>query len=120
MSKNTFLNRNLKRLFYSLSIVCLTPVVAQAVPAKIWTAWQPVRMNARECIRQAEIAVIDTGYASNLEVFGEGNTAGVYGERGEYSATVRCGINNGLVFFVLAGPSSNVASQELTVLMRNF
>ncbi|HHP7231279.1 MAG TPA: hypothetical protein ACFCUY_10535 [Xenococcaceae cyanobacterium] len=114
------LHHSLKTLFCSLGIISLTPTTAYSIPAKIWTAWQPTTLNSQQCINRAEVAVRDSGYSQNLEIFGEGATSGVYGENGEYSVTVRCGINNGLVFFVVAGPASAIASEELYALIENF
>lgn len=121
MIKNISLQKHLKTLFFSLSIISLTPSIAYSRPAKIWTAWQGTNLNARECIRRAESAVRNTGYSSNLEIFGgDSPTAGVYGESGDYSVTVRCGTNAGIVFFVSAGPEAGIASSELNTLIQNF
>lgn len=114
------IKQHLKTLCYSVGIISLNIAPAYSLPAKIWTAWQPTSLSSRECIRRAEIAVRDTGYSRNLQIFGESPTKGVYGENGQYSATVRCGTNIGIVFFVTAGPSSSIASEELYSLIENF
>lgn len=88
--------------------------IAQAEPAKIWTAWDTTKISQETCMRRAEKTISDLGFS--VEVLG----SGVYGEDGDTSVTIRCGTSQKFVFFIATHPDSSVAEQELTTLMDNF
>jgi hypothetical protein len=90
--------------------------IAQAEPAKIWTAWQTTRISQNSCMQKAEAAISDLGF--EVEVLG----SGVYGEdpESDTSVTIRCGTSQKFIFFIATHPDTNVAEEELGALMDTF
>jgi hypothetical protein len=63
------------------------------------TKWSETTLNLERCKTRAESAVRDAGFRG-VKVL----QFSVFGERGDYSAMVRCATDKGLVYFVVAGP----------------
>lgn len=80
------------------------------------TNWQVTVLERDDCIRQGEAALRGANLTQHLETFQES----VYGENGEYTASIRCPSGKGLVFFVVAGPRMDRASKFLNELKERF
>ena len=93
------------------ALASLFPAIAYAAAVGLSTSWQDTTLTERECISRAELAMRDAGFSRNLEFVGQS----VFGDRGDYSASVRCITSRGIVFFLAAGPDPNQATiyQEL-------
>jgi len=76
-----------------------TPHSAAIARTNISTKWSAISITLERCKSRAEDAMRDAGFR-NVQVL----QFSVYGERGEYSAMVRCAPEKGVVFFVVAGP----------------
>lgn len=93
------------------------PSIVLAQAPKIWTAWDYLSASQGQCMRQSINAVRDyMGFQQNFEILENG----VYGENGSYSVTIRCAKERNFVFFITAGPSTEVAEGLLNDLMRGY
>ena len=68
------------------------------------TNWGKIQISQEECITKAAKAMRDSGFSQGLEVVGNSS---VFGDRGAYVASVRCIAQEGMIFFVVAGPSGD-------------
>ncbi len=87
---------------------------ALAGPA-VATRWQQTDMTQDECLKRAEDAISRTGF-ENLERTGQSR----YGSVADYTAAVRCITGNGIVFFIVSGPSLAQANGMAGILFQNF
>jgi hypothetical protein len=87
---------------------------ALAGPA-VATRWNNVRMSQDECLRRAEDAIRDAGFG-RLERTQQSR----YGTRGDYTAAIRCVIDNNTVFFIASGPSRGEADRLAGALFDSF
>jgi hypothetical protein len=71
------------------------------------TRWDSMTKSQDDCLDAAKQAVRGAGFTKNFEA----PKTTVYGERGEYTAAVRCASEKEIVFFVVAGPAAETASK---------
>ena len=71
------------------------------------TRWDSMTKSQEDCLDAAKDAVRGAGFTKNFEAL----KTTIYGERGEYTAAVRCASEKEIVIFVVAGPSSDTASK---------
>ena len=64
------------------------------------TGLQATTLDLAECLKRGEAIMREAGLTRNLQVL----QVTVYGEQGEYTASVRCVPGKEMVFFVVAGP----------------
>jgi hypothetical protein len=95
-----------------------TLVVATAAWAgpSMSTRWSEMTLPKDECIEKGRRAVRAEGFTKNFEVV---NTT-VFGERGDYTAGVRCAVEKEIVFFVVAGPNAKQASSYNAAITERF
>ena len=77
---------------------CLISSAALAGPS-MSTKWNDTTLSLERCKERAERALRDANF-SGIKVL----NYSVFGERGDYSAMVRCATDKTMVFFVVAGP----------------
>jgi hypothetical protein len=81
------------------------------------SAWKEIDLDADACSTKAQSVVHDNGFNTRFEVVS--NTS-IYGERGDYTALVRCATAHTIVYFVVAGPSSKEASRFMNAMRDGF
>ena len=69
-----------------------------------------------DCLKRGEVIMCEAGLTRNLQVL----QLTVYGEQGEYTASVRCVPGYQMVFFVVAGPRPDRASKFMADLRGKF
>lgn len=69
-----------------------------------------------QCIKKAAFRFKELGLTENVDA--QGNT--LYAESGDYTAHVRCATDVGFVYFVIAGPDSNIALRGIQALVKDF
>lgn len=89
--------------------------VTQAGPA-MTTFWQPTSLELTDCVQRGEAAIREAGMTENFQTFRES----IYGERGPYTAAIRCLSGKGVVFFAVSGPRPDRASALMAVLRAKF
>lgn len=98
----------------------VTGLVAAALPAVagpvMSTGLQPTTLELAECLKRGETIMREAGLTRNLQVM----QLTVYGEQGEYTASVRCVPGKDVVFFVVAGPRPDRASKFMAELKGKF
>jgi hypothetical protein len=81
------------------------------------SAWLGITIGQDECIKKASASVKAESFNKNFEVLG--NTS-VYGERGDYTALVRCAADKEIAYFVVAGPKGAQASRYMNAMRDGF
>lgn len=81
------------------------------------SAWLSITIGQDECIKKGTAAMRDQSFNTRFEVLGNSS---IYGERGDYTALVRCAADKGLVYFVVAGPTGTVCSRHMNAIRDNF
>ncbi|MEB3886811.1 hypothetical protein [Lyngbya sp. CCY1209] len=107
-----------KRLAIILSPLLLLLYVnpAYAIPPAIITSWQETLLAERPCLERAEIALRDTGFSDNFDIVQQS----VFGDRGEYTASIRCIPDKEMVFFIVVGYNSDERERLINSIKANF
>jgi hypothetical protein len=95
--------------------ITATVSVNAAAPA-LYTAWLEFRFSHAECMSRAYSAVRATGLITGFEVVG----TSTFGERTDYTASIRCIEGKNLVFFVVTGPIREQCAEIGKSLEREF
>jgi len=95
----------------------VTTVTAAVAGPSMSASWQETTMTQTECLRHGERAVRDAGFNTRFEIVGQRS---IFGERGDYTALVRCGTTKGFVFFVVSGPRVAEASRHQKAISGGF
>lgn len=107
--------------FNTLFSTALTAgLVAAALPAaagpSMSTGVQATNLDLGDCLKRGEAIMREAGLTRNLQVL----QLSVYGEQGDYTASVRCVPGKEMVFFVVAGPRPDRASKFMADLKGKF
>jgi hypothetical protein len=70
-----------------------------------------------ECIRRGTAAMRKNSFTGNFEVV---ENTSIFGERGDYTALVRCAAASQIVFFVVAGPAGDVCDRYQDAIKDDF
>jgi hypothetical protein len=89
-----------------LAVSAALVTAAFATPPAMSTRWTGTTLSKEECVEKGSRALRAEGFTKGFEVV---NTT-VFGERGDYTAAVRCATEKEIVFFVVAGPVAKQAS----------
>ncbi len=81
------------------------------------SAWLSITIEQDECIKKGSAAVRQQRFNTRFEVLGNSS---IYGERGDYTVLVRCAADKGIVYFVVAGPTSSVCSRHMNAIRDDF
>lgn len=81
------------------------------------SAWLSITISQDECIRKGTRSIREQSFNTRFEVLGNSS---IYGERGDYTALVRCAADKGMVYFVVAGPTGSVCSRHMNAIRDNF
>ena len=97
-----------------------TSLLAAALPAtagpSMSTGLQATTLDLAECLKRGEAILREAGMTRNLQVL----QLTVYGEQGDYTASVRCVPGNEVVSFVVAGPRPDRVSKYMADLRGKF
>lgn len=95
-------------------------LLAGALPASagpsMSTGLQATSLDLAECLKRGEAIMREAGLTRNLQVL----QVTVYGEQGDYTASVRCVPGKDMVFFAVAGPRPDRASRFMADLKGKF
>jgi len=107
-----------KRLAIILSPLLLLLYVnpAYAIPPAIITSWQETLLSERQCLQRAEIALRDAGFSDSFDIVQQS----VFGNRGEYTASIRCIPDKEMVFFVVVGCDYEERERLINFIKANF
>jgi hypothetical protein len=94
----------------------LTGALAAAAGPSMSTGLQATTLELSDCLKRGEAIMREAGLTRNLQVL----QVTVYGEQGEYTASVRCVPGKEMVFFVVAGPRPDRASKFMADLRSKF
>src|SRR5262245_19366635 len=81
------------------------------------SAWLSITIDQDECIKRASASMKDQSFNTRFEVLGNSS---IYGERGDYTALVRCAADKNIAYFVVAGPQGNICSRHMNAIRDNF
>ena len=95
-------------------------LLAGALPAtagpSMSTGLRATTLDLAECLKRGEEIMREAGLTRNLQVL----QLTVFGEQGEYTASVRCVPGYQMVVFVVAGPRPDRASKFMADLREKF
>jgi len=97
---------------------CLLIVSASATAVAetaIATRWRPMALDQTDCMSYARMAIFRAGFEKS-----EPGSQTMSGKRGDYTASIRCLSEQGIVFFIVAGPSPETVSGYLNVVFGQF
>jgi hypothetical protein len=81
------------------------------------SAWLKIEITQDECVSKGSTVVKKNSFNTRFEVLGDSS---IYGERGDYTALVRCAADMNMVYFVVAGPNSQITSQHMNAMRDGF
>lgn len=93
----------------------IAPMGASAGPS-MSTSLHATSLDLAECLKRGEEIMREAGLTRNLQVL----QLTVYGEQGDYTASVRCVPGKEMVLFVVAGPRPDRASKFMADLREKF
>jgi hypothetical protein len=104
------------RTLISATVLAACATAALAAAPSMSTRWQGTTLTKDECLEQGRRAVRAESFTKNFEVV---NTT-VFGERGDYTAAVRCAVEKEIVFFIVAGPIAKQATSYNAAIAERF
>jgi hypothetical protein len=107
-----------KTLLLATVAAALLATSATSAPAgpSMSTSLQATTLDLAECLKRGETVLREAGATRNLQVL----QLTVYGELGDYTASVRCVPGKDVVLFVVAGPRPDQASKLMAGLKGKF
>ncbi len=116
MSRNRF-SLSAGIVFVS-ALACATAAMAD-VPM-VYSAWKKTTVTQDVCLQHAETDLRKNGY-TGIATGAKGTSTTYTGFSGDYTGLVRCAADSlGAVFFVVAGPSPDVANNLVNGLLNAF
>lgn len=91
----------------------LAMLFAAAAGPSMSSAWLKIAVDQDECVQRSKAAIQENSFTTRLEVLGNSS---IYGERGEYTALVRCAADMNMAYFVVAGPKGDAASRYMNAI----
>ncbi len=104
------------RILVPAAVLAAWATAALATAPSMSTRWTNMALATDACVEKARRAVRDEGFTKNFEVV---NTT-VFGERGDYTAAVRCAAEKEVVFFVVAGPDAKRSTSYNAAIAEHF
>ncbi len=95
----------MKPIVFAVALGILGGSAAFAGPS-MTTKWNTTTLSLERCKARGEDALRDAKF-KGIKVL----QYSVFGERGDYSAMIRCATDKGVVFFVIAGPEVDRANR---------
>jgi hypothetical protein len=103
-------------LHATLAAVMLAAATSALAGPSMSTSLQATTLDLAECLKRGETIMREAGLTRNLQVL----QVTVYGEQGDYTASVRCVPGYQVVFFAVAGPRPDRASKYMADLRGKF
>ena len=102
-------------------IAIILPATAWAAPPQVFEASSKITMGKSECIQRAKAILSENSFSANTASVDPTSDI-IIGEKGDFTALIRCDTNDGIAVFVVAGPNQK-QSQTLdyvTTIWKNF
>ena len=100
----------------TIAIGLLAGALPAAAGPSLSMSLQATSLDLADCLKRGEAIMREAGLTRNLQVL----QVTVYGEQGEYTASVRCVPGKEIVVFVVAGPRPDRASRFMADLKGKF
>jgi len=81
------------------------------------SAWLKITVNQDECVKRSSASMRNASFNTRFEVLGNSS---IYGERGDYTALIRCAAEQEIVYFVVAGPTGPQCSKYMNIMRDDF
>ncbi len=104
------------RILVPAVVLAACATAALAAPPSMSTRWANMTLSTDACVQKARRAVRAEGFTKGFEVV----STTVFGERGDYTAAVRCAVDKEIVFFVVAGPIAKRSSDYNAAIAGHF
>ncbi len=79
-----------------------------------WADWST---DQDACVKRASDKMKNSGFTTRFEVI---KNRSVFGERGDYTAAIRCAAEKNVAFFVVSGPDTKECSRYNDLLKEGF
>jgi hypothetical protein len=100
----------IRTVLLACSLIVMSASATTADTA-IATKWRSMALDQDNCMSYARLAIFRLGFEKS-----EPGSQSMSGKRGDYTASIRCLSEQGIVFFIMAGPSPATVSNYLNVL----
>lgn len=107
----------LGRLFAGLLLVSAAVAPCGAAAPGMAVNWVEFSSDQDACVKQATNSLKRNDFGTRFEVI---NNRTLYGERGDYTAAVRCVADKSIVFVAVAGPNSDVTEKYAQAIKDGF
>jgi hypothetical protein len=105
----------MKPIVIAAAAISLLGSTASFAGPSMTTKWNTTTLSLERCKSRGEDALRDAKFRG-VKVL----QYSVFGERGDYSAMIRCATEKGVVFFVIAGPEVDRASRYVDEVSEGF
>ncbi len=95
----------------------LTVSSATATGVGMSVGWVDWNSSQDDCVKKASQRVKANSFTSRFEVL---HNRTIYGDRGDYTAAVRCVADKSIAFIAVAGPKSDTTSKYLDAIREDF
>ena len=103
----------------ALSLAVLTIGICEAVAAgpAMNVGWADWSGDQDACVKRASDKMRNSGFTTRFEVI---NNRTIFGERGSYTAGIRCAAEKNVAFFVVSGPDTKECSKYNDLIKEGF
>ena len=81
------------------------------------SAWLSITVDQDACVKRGSASMRAQSFNTRFEVLGNSS---IYGERGDYTALIRCAADKGIVYFVVSGKEGAVCSKHMNAMRDDF
>ncbi len=108
----------LKRISVGLGLLIGGAAATAAIAGpSMSSAWLSITIEQDECIKKGTATMRKQSFNTRFEVLGNSS---IYGERGEYTALIRCAASKEMMYFVVAGPKGDICSRHMNAMRDDF
>ncbi len=79
--------------------------------------WLDITISQDLCVEKGQRALRQNSFTKRLETL---NNRSIYGERGDYTALVRCASEKQIAYFVVAGPEAKLTTKYVDEIRDEF
>ena len=103
--------------FATVIVASATVMASHAIAGPSMSmAWVEIS-DQDQCVKQASSALRSNGFTTRFEVI---SNRSIYGEKGDYTAAVRCVSDKSVAFVAVAGPKSDLTGKYTDALKEGF
>ena len=103
--------------FAAMIVASATMMASHAIAGPSMSmAWVEIS-DQDQCVKQASTALRTNGFTTRFEVI---SNRSIYGEKGDYTAAIRCVSDKSIAFVAVAGPKSDMTGKYTDTIKEGF